>query len=69
MSLISIFFSDLQQVDTWTHDLIYKENKAKENSDWLLFMLETITRGIVSLVEVAYLVGEWFCCLDSRPPG
>lgn len=46
-----------QQVDTWTHDLIHKENKAKENSDWLLFMLESSTRGIVSLVEVAYLVG------------
>ncbi|KAF6033077.1 hypothetical protein EB796_008658 [Bugula neritina] len=46
------------QVETWTQDLIYKENKAKENSDWLLFMLETNTRGIVSLVEVAYLVGS-----------
>ncbi|XP_067946108.1 uncharacterized protein [Watersipora subatra] len=46
------------QVETWTHDLIHKENKAKENSDWLLFMLEDSTRGIVSLVEVAYLVGS-----------
>lgn len=40
-----------------------KENKAKENSDWLLFVLEASTRGIVSLVEVAYLVGEFAVAL------
>lgn len=40
------------QVDNWTPDLIEKEAKAKAEADILLFVIDSRTRAIASLVEV-----------------
>eukprot|EP00043_Microstomoeca_roanoka_P019836 m.230520 g.230520 ORF g.230520 m.230520 type:complete len:403 (+) comp17060_c3_seq9:349-1557(+) len=42
------------QVDEWSPDLIEIEAQAKENAAVLFFVLDNATRGLASMVEVAY---------------
>ena len=41
------------QVDEWSPELVDKENRAKDNAEVLLFVLDTRTRGIASMIETA----------------
>jgi hypothetical protein len=45
------------QVEHWSPDLCQIEEKAKASCDILFFVLDNMTRGIASMVEVAYLAG------------
>ncbi|XP_025112006.1 uncharacterized protein LOC112574880 isoform X2 [Pomacea canaliculata] len=45
------------QVNTWRPELIELEDRAKQVADLLLFVIENCTRAVVSLCEIAYLVG------------
>ncbi|XP_029656423.2 uncharacterized protein LOC115230359 [Octopus sinensis] len=43
------------QVDNWTPDLVKQEDLIKKSCKCLLFVISEETRGIASMVEVAYL--------------
>ncbi|KAL8563179.1 hypothetical protein ACOMHN_061004 [Nucella lapillus] len=45
------------QVNTWRPELIELEDRAKQVAELLLFVIDNQTRAVVSLCEVAYLVG------------
>lgn len=46
----------LLQVDDWSPDLIELENKAKQEANVLLFVVDAMTRGIVSMNEATEMV-------------
>ncbi|KAK7580702.1 hypothetical protein V9T40_001331 [Parthenolecanium corni] len=46
------------QVSDWSPELIELEHEAKENSQILLYVLDSKTRNVVSLVETAYFLGK-----------
>jgi len=43
------------QIENWTPDLIEVEEIAKENAQIKFFVIDKMTRGISSMVEIAYL--------------
>lgn len=45
------------QVETWTPDLIAVEYAARENAAIQFFVIDGESRGTVSMVEVAFLIG------------
>ncbi|XP_038045768.1 uncharacterized protein LOC119720226 isoform X2 [Patiria miniata] len=45
------------QVESWSHELIAIEDDAKERAELLLFVIDSSTRSVASLVEAAYLSG------------
>ncbi|KAJ6215764.1 hypothetical protein RDWZM_010264 [Blomia tropicalis] len=45
------------QVDQWIPEMIEMERKAKDDARILFFVIDDQTRSIVSMIEVAYLVG------------
>ncbi|XP_022089143.1 uncharacterized protein LOC110978441 isoform X2 [Acanthaster planci] len=45
------------QVENWSHELIAIEDEAKEVAELLLFVIDSSTRSVASLVEAAYLSG------------
>lgn len=47
------------QVDEWYPELIEVEEQAKTTASLLLFVVDDQTRAISSMVEVAYLAGEY----------
>ena len=46
------------QVDTWSADLMDKEDAEKESAEVLLFVFTHDTRGQATLVEAAYYIGK-----------
>ena len=46
------------QVDNWTPDMIDKEARAKEQAKVHLFVIDSLTRAIASMVEAAYYSGQ-----------
>ena len=46
------------QVDDWSPRLVELEEQAKQSSDWLFFVIDNQTRGIASMVELAFLAGS-----------
>ena len=46
------------QVDDWSPKLVELEQQAKDSSDWLFFVIDNQTRGIASMVELAFLAGS-----------
>jgi Ca2+-binding EF-hand superfamily protein len=45
------------QVDDWSPRYVELEDQAKESSEVLFFVIDNQTRGIASMVELAYLAG------------
>ncbi|KAL5484563.1 hypothetical protein EMCRGX_G021087 [Ephydatia muelleri] len=45
------------QRDDWSPELVAIEEKAKQATDILLFVLDNQTRAVASMIEVAYLAG------------
>jgi len=45
------------QVDNWSPRYVELEDQAKESSEILFFVVDNQTRGIASMVELAYLAG------------
>lgn len=50
--------SSSQQVDHWSEDLIEIEHAAKRNATILLYVIDSQTRNVVSVVESASLAGR-----------
>lgn len=46
------------QVDDWSPDCEQKEEDAKENSKILLFVIDSLTRSVVSMEEATYYIGQ-----------
>ena len=51
-------FNVFQQVSNWHPELIEREHEAKETSILLFYVLDSMTRGIVSMIEAAYLAAQ-----------
>eukprot|EP00798_Chlamydomonas_sp_ICE-L_P012669 gene12670-15901_t len=45
------------QVEEWDDSLIQKENDAKDSAKILLFSIDDMTRGVMSVAEAAYYIG------------
>ena len=45
------------QVDDWHDGLIKLENDAKDSAGTLLFVIDDMTRGVMSVAEAAYYLG------------
>lgn len=50
-----VFILFLQQVSSWSPDLLAAEHCAKQNADVLFFVLDRETRCLAGMVEVAQL--------------
>jgi nucleoside 2-deoxyribosyltransferase len=48
----------LQQVDVWTAQLIAEEERAKQNSAYLLFVIDPTTVNAATFVEIPYLIAQ-----------
>eukprot|EP00042_Codosiga_hollandica_P038926 m.321447 g.321447 ORF g.321447 m.321447 type:complete len:591 (+) comp55512_c0_seq33:1214-2986(+) len=46
------------QVDDWSPDLIELEDRAKATAELLFFVIDNETRGVASMIEVAYLAAS-----------
>src|SRR5687767_9714501 len=46
------------QVDDWHDGLVALEAAAKEDADVLLFVINGQTRGVASMVEAAFYIGQ-----------
>ncbi|KAJ8300792.1 hypothetical protein KUTeg_022311 [Tegillarca granosa] len=49
----------LKQVQNWRPELMELEDQAKQNADVLFFVIDNVTRAIASMIETAYLVGNF----------
>ncbi|KAJ8300058.1 hypothetical protein KUTeg_021577 [Tegillarca granosa] len=47
------------QVQNWRPELMELEDQAKQNADVLFFVIDNVTRAIASMIETAYLVGNF----------
>lgn len=46
------------QVEEWHEGLIEEENKAKNGAQVLLFAIDDMTRGVMSIAEAAFYIGQ-----------
>ena len=46
------------QVEKWNPMLMEVEEQAKQSSSILLFVVDNLTRGIASMVEIGYMLGQ-----------
>ncbi len=47
-----------QQVDEWYPELIEVEERAKDSASLLFFVIDSQTRAVSSMVEIAFFAGE-----------
>ncbi len=48
----------MQQVDEWYPELIEVEERAKDAAKLLFFVIDSQTRAVSSMVEIAFFAGE-----------
>lgn len=48
----------MQQVDEWYPELIEVEERAKDAATLLFFVIDSQTRAVSSMVEIAFFAGE-----------
>jgi hypothetical protein len=53
-----ISFQIVQQVDVWSPALIEEEEEAKQNSEYLLFVIDPTTVNAATFVEIPYLIAK-----------
>ena len=50
-----------QQVEEWYPELIEVEERAKDSASLLFFVIDSQTRAVSSMVEIAFFAGEGYC--------
>lgn len=55
---MSFFVCLMQQVSSWTPDLIELEHRAKEKARILFFVMDSETRATAAAIEVAHIAGQ-----------
>jgi hypothetical protein len=53
-----LFLFSVQQVAHWCPELISLEHEAKTHAKCLLFVIDSQTRSVVGLIEVAFLAAQ-----------
>lgn len=50
-----------QQVTIWAPELVAQEHDAKQSASVLLYVVDSQTRSVAGMIEVAYLVAAGRC--------